>query len=991
MAMRLAALFFFAGAVYGANLAPALQEWKPGGEGEALFRKQADGREALGVRGGGEDSHAWRTGELKLQAGGAYAFRYCARVQGSSGTIVSGLEGVNRDFGTPGAWTTCGFAFRVPDAGPSVLRLGQWQVKGEVLFHSPELYPVQAVHRRWGDLVLGEGERLEGGIYTDTHTLHWRGSTIHRTLIKQNVNFNSNRWCFGQGSNVVYRYTLPVPMKSGEIRVNVNYHTGGTLVVCASRDGQNWSRLALAQKVGSLEVRLPAELVPTKELFVRLHGEGKDPNFQVDAYHFRAEVEDAGETRAGKTTLLEERQIAAGLRVTAGPAPEGLRLRWVNEADTARRLEVEVSAAAPAVAAPPAVSVDIPAKGEAEAAVAFPPLPAGVHTLRIAAAENKVRVCEWSTEVTCTVISESAYGSPLPAAGPSLALWWCEGGWKVGPYRPAPLGAASAAVSIGAARGEHEAAQLVLNAKKAGVVVEKAEVGDLTNPQGKIPAAAISLFEVATVKIENPSDYLGEPGEYPDPLPPLTLPLTLPANRNQALWILVRVPEDAAAGDYEGNVAVRTNQGELSVPLKVHVFDFALPKETHLRSGFGLDTNEIRRYHKLKTREQELEVYDLYLQSFAQHRIAPYSFFRFSPIQVKFDGQGADKQVKLGWDAFDAAAEKYLAPNGRKLVSVPFNSFMLEVQGLGGGTFHSRVEGSFGGFKAGTPEYERLIGDYLKQLEAHLKEKGWLKKAYVYWFDEPDPKDYPFVVDVMQRMKKHAPGLCRMLTEQPEKELLGHVDLWCGLTPEWTPQKVAERRAAGEEVWWYICCGPKAPHIGLFIEHPGVELRLWGWQSWQYGVQGILIWSTNYWTSGTAFPKSLQNPWQDPMSYVSGYGTPVGAKQFWGNGDGRFFYPPRRDPNQPSDPVIQPPISSLRWEALRDGVEDYEYFVLLKETVEKARGKADAALLKEAEALLTVPESISKNTTAFTSDVRPLLEHRSTVARMIERLGKLRQ
>jgi hypothetical protein len=312
---------------------------------------------------------------------------------------------------------------------------------------------------------------------------------------------------------------------------------------------------------------------------------------------------------------------------------------------------------------------------------------------------------------------------------------------------------------------------------------------------------------------------------------------------------------------------------------------------------------------------------------------------------------------------------------------------MVHVPGMGGGTFHERWEPELLGFKENTPEYKAAFTNYVRALETHLKEKGWLDKAYVYWFDEPDPKDYPFVVEVMQRMKRHAPGLTRMLTEQPEKELLGHVDLWCGLTPEWSPQTVAERRKAGEEVWWYICCGPKAPYIGLFIEHPAAELRLWGWQSWQYGVQGILIWETSYWTSGTAFPKTLQDPWQDPMSYVSGYGVPAGTKQFWGNGDGRFFYPPRRDPNTPGEPVLDGPIPSLRWECLRDGVEDYEYFVLLQQEIERLQGK-ETELTKQASALLVVPEAISKNTTSFTYDVQKLLEHRRKVAEMIERLAK---
>jgi hypothetical protein len=318
--------------------------------------------------------------------------------------------------------------------------------------------------------------------------------------------------------------------------------------------------------------------------------------------------------------------------------------------------------------------------------------------------------------------------------------------------------------------------------------------------------------------------------------------------------------------------------------------------------------------------------------------------------------------------------------------------------GMGGGTFQSRSLGQLEGFKEGTPEHARLFHDYLSQIERHLRERGWLRKAFTYWFDEPDRKDYEFVIAGMDRIKAAAPGIRRMLTEQPEPELQGHVEIWCGLTPEWTPEKVRQRREAGEEVWWYICCGPKAPHLGEFIDHPGTELRLWPWQSWQYGVEGILIWETLYWTSTSAFPPPrLQDPWQDPMSYVSGYDFGPGHIGYWGNGDGRFLYPPRRDPNTATEPCLDAPINSIRWENLRDGMEDYEYFWLLEQEVkrveplnrEKLNGDR-AQLVREARRLLTVPEEISKDLTHFTTDPRPLLDRRDRVARMIEKLQKVR-
>jgi hypothetical protein len=410
-----------------------------------------------------------------------------------------------------------------------------------------------------------------------------------------------------------------------------------------------------------------------------------------------------------------------------------------------------------------------------------------------------------------------------------------------------------------------------------------------------------------------------------------------------------------------------------------------LPVETHLRSALGLGAGNITRYHHLVRQEDQEAVFEKYLRNFAKHRISPYSFYDYAPIDIQFIGVGTNKHARVDFSKFDLAAEKWL--NGHH-----FNTFTLSLLGMGGGNFYSRSPGDLDGFKEGTPEHTKLFRDYLGQIETHLRERGWLDKAYTYWFDEPKPNDYEFVVDGMKRIKAAAPGLKRMLTEQPEPALEGSVDIWCAVIYQLKPDQVAARRAAGQEVWWYICCVPKAPYVTEFIDHPGIEMRLWPWQSWQYGAQGILIWATLYWTSSTAYPgPQLQDPWQDPMSWTSGYGIPVGEKKPWGNGDGRFLYPPRRDPNNAQKPCLDEPINSLRWENLRDGMEDYEYFWLLKQEVERVAGaKGETVVVKEARRLLQVPDEISKDPKHFTTDPRPLLQHRDRIARMIERLQKVR-
>jgi hypothetical protein len=339
-----------------------------------------------------------------------------------------------------------------------------------------------------------------------------------------------------------------------------------------------------------------------------------------------------------------------------------------------------------------------------------------------------------------------------------------------------------------------------------------------------------------------------------------------------------------------------------------------------------------------------------------------------------FEPGAAVPEPVLDFEQWDRAAEEYLDGLG-------FNSFRLPVHGMGSGTFHSRRAGELGGYMAGTPEYEQVFGEYAGALQSHLEEKGWLDDAYVYWFDEPDPKDYDFVIDGMERLDRHAPGLRRMLTEQVEDELVGHVDIWCPLTASFQPYRAEERMDAGDTFWWYVCTGPKAPWVTLFIDHPATELRVWSWQTYKHGVEGLLVWQSNYWTSSAAYPGELQNPWEDPMSYVSGYSYAPGQVGYWGNGDGRFLYPPNRDPSDTETKHLTGPVNSLRWEMLRDGIEDYEYLRLLERLATEA-GDAEAL------ALLEIPEDITESMTEFATDPAPIYEHRQRVAEAIERLSE---
>ncbi len=745
--------------------------------------------------------------------------------------------------------------------------------------------------------------------------------------------------------------------------------------------------------------------------------------------------------------------------------------------------------------------------------------------------------------VTPLLAQSIPVGKTLPQSDAQATLWWASSGWKIKPDSPLPT-QTTENMSISLARNESEAVQLIITPKL-----------DLSDVRFEIKSPMnynfVELLRVRFVTTAIATDGSTQPGDWPDPLPPIREPLSLAANRNSPFWIRVSTPRQVPAGTYDVKILVKTTNKTYPIPLRIQVFDFTLPDRMTCKSAFGFSPNNVFRYHKLDKSDDKRAVLDKYLQSFAGHHISPYNPAPLDPIQVTwpdvkppasrykdwdnlrlvdneshsgvssallyddnnqlnvttafqpqimipaqglrlsfwyrtalpdhrflitlnhFDqngnwisGHNNDLVIKGNgkWQQFDqliknfpanaesvrlylraarwtdegellglvwidelslknaVTGDEYISmgdfePEHREELVCPpdkltpridfaqwdiamkraidhyhFNTFQLHIPGTGGGTFHELFQPSLLGFGLDTPEYPILFNSYARQIEQHLKENGWLDEAFIYWFDEPDPDQYPFVKAGFDRLKAACPGIDRMLTEQPEPALYGGPNIYCVISNLFDPERASQRLKAGDRFWWYICTGPKAPYCTLFIDHPGTELRVWLWQTWQRQIEGILIWETNYWTSSAAYPDTPQNPYEDPMGWVSGYSTPSGIKRPWGNGDGRFIYPPESAANaNPTGPVLDGPVDSIRWEMLRDGIEDYEYFSMLKKLLAERKSQISPARYQQYASLLEVPESVTADLTHFTLDPAQIENHRALLAHAIEELSNKNQ
>lgn len=963
--------------------------WSLSGGTGSWEREGYDGLHSISVTGTEkeEDSNYWKCDSYNLLPSHTYRVSFMGRTSpdATGGCVIAGSNIANRDYSVGTKWEKCSFVFTTPiDTKDAFLRFGQWQKSGKVWFDNIEIYPVAPIYQKQDDIELGSGESIKNKVYSFHHNLNDEGSNSSRTLYSHTAGFNSNRWTMGDGSEVVYRHVIGNCLqKEAVVSVEIGYYMSGKCIIEASKDGVRWENIGEMSELKHQEFPIPDTLLPNNEIFVRLSAGSKDgmpAQLQIYGYGYKSKLDGesisdmVGETQYADI-IKTNRNIDMNIISLGDLRPGGknsIKLKITNEAPISLSLGVALKGTENGDYVTD--SFIMPTNGTKDANIGYEIHKSGDFELLVSALNNEGdAIYQLRVPFNVPQIYSANYGY-LFSNDNKCSVWWAESTYKISQERPLPT-EKSGNIGISSAKNEYESFQLVLK-PKSDMDNISIEVSPLANNNGfKISDIDVSLVGYVYIKV--PTDRIGKVGYYPDPLPPYKKPFSVKADQNQPIWVTVYVPSNAPAGDYKGKITLTSGKWQQQVDVLLHVWDFTLPKESHIKSAFGFSPWLLKKYHNLDTDEELQTVVEKYYKNFSAHHISPNS--PTAPIKVEFDPTDPDN-VKLDFTEFDRSAKKYLDEMG-------FTTLSLPIQGMGGGTFQSRYYGELAGYKQGTPEYERMFKSYLSQIQDHLEAKGWLDKAYIYWFDEPEPKDYDFVKEGMDIINKSAPKITRFLTEQPEPELYGYVELWCPVTPEYNFERAEQRRQFGEHFWWYICTGPKEPYCTLFIDHYATELRVWLWQTWKNKVEGILVWQTNYWTSPLVFPEpKLQNPYEDPMSYVSGYGNPEGFIGYWGNGDGRFIYPPLEA--MEGEKSLSGPVSSIRWEMLREGVEDYEYLWLLAEKVRQLKAKqspdVESPLLQEAEKLLEVPSSITSSMTEFTFNPKPIYEHRERIARMIE-------
>jgi len=127
--------------------------------------------------------------------------------------------------------------------------------------------------------------------------------------------------------------------------------------------------------------------------------------------------------------------------------------------------------------------------------------------------------------------------------------------------------------------------------------------------------------------------------------------------------------------------------------------------------------------------------------------------------------------------------------------------------------------------------------------------------------------------------------------------------------PGLTARLADQLHQRGGKMHWYVCCWPPIPNA--FIHSPLAEAVLHGWLTHALALDGFLRWDFCLWPA---------NPWER-ISY---------RVPDWHAGDMSFVMPGKDGA----------PVETLRYEALRTAVQDYELIKMVERKLPVEQAKA---------------------------------------------------
>lgn len=549
---------------------------------------------------------------------------------------------------------------------------------------------------------------------------------------------------------------------------------------------------------------------------------------------------------------------------------------------------------------------------------------------------------------------------------------------KIFPYTRSGALTVQDKISLEMARGEYEPAQLVITAleKLRGVEVSvaplvNADTGEEINPKKQYITPFQRRHGPLWVRFVNYFPTAVENGWSGNPDPLLERPtVNMEAGQTQAIWLTAIMPENARPGLWRSSITVKANnQAEKTIPIEINVWNFAVPRmgilgDPYMYMGnFAPDDKKI-----LSMKNVEALVENMVEHGMRVIHLGPPDMIRWH-----FSKEGAFKGKEMDW--FEVSDDGQLAMDCSKFDEIietadetakPYTlRYMMYVFGLFTNESRGEFERTFPNRHAGKPERPKSTsGGYYAQemmelFKRHIDRKGLTKRFVLKIADEPKGVSYWYDVATPAARAVGMPIMTAFNNvDYAEAEpIIDEVEQWQILYHLHNPEFFKKAQKAGKLVSWYNCGPPPRTSIAA----QATELRSYLWQAAKYDLDIISWWGVQNWRS------THENIWTNRYSS-------------WDS----MMYPPHPTLGVYNKPgkgnVDTGPIDSIRWELLREGMEDAKYVYLLRDLISQARQKGMGTEADKADAVLN---SIWTNVFPTLNDYRPKYEVYYTLRKQV--------
>lgn len=495
---------------------------------------------------------------------------------------------------------------------------------------------------------------------------------------------------------------------------------------------------------------------------------------------------------------------------------------------------------------------------------------------------------------------------------------------------------------ISGVRNEQQSFQLSV-ASINDITGLRVKVYDLNSEKGnKLSAEHIKVRYVRYVPVQRArSEYLwtasGEevfgkevsgarnPDVVADPL--MEVPeVDVPAYRAQPVWFTLEIPESAVPDVYHGKLVICTDQHQdVAINLAVNILPPTLPspKDYSFFLDLWFNPNAIAVANSLEPwSEEHWKQIGRYLEDLASRgaktvttTIVPYpweiGWLRGERRPQTYTGYPSmvtwlcDRQGNWSFDytIFDRFVETCFSHGiDRRIDAFSLASFEQAGRPKIAFTHTENGVSDMLTFDPADEKYKDIWKTFLRDFEKHLKGKGWLDKTCLS-FDESSRETIDATLDLVSGSAPVFLNQFSIAGRIDTESLARSFSIFYSHLPghshggDHEASILMNRKNNPDKTTTYYLCGEPA-HPNSFTYSPAIEARMIPWLSALYGVDGYLRWAYNSWSD--------IDPYTNPVfNFIQG--------------DDYYIYPGKDGP-----------VSSIRWELLKEGIEDYELLRLIK-------------------------------------------------------------